>query len=107
MVFIDFYRERKGEGEREKNICEREILSIGCLLGIEPTTLACALTEKQTSDLLVHGTDTQPGPLFYFVHLILHISEIILYLSFSDGFVSLSIIIWSIRAVFSFVNPYP
>jgi hypothetical protein len=40
LFLIDFYRERKGEGERDK---------------CQPTNWVCALTGNQTSDFSDHG----------------------------------------------------
>ena len=51
--FIYLFLEKEREGERERNI--NVLLPLMCpLLGTWLTTQACALTENQTSDLLVH-----------------------------------------------------
>ena len=68
-------RERERERERERHTCDREAL-INCFLVvprlvIEPETWVCAVTGKETCNLLVHGITLQPsepprqGNIFY------------------------------------------
>ena len=69
ILFI--FRERRREGERERNISIW--LPLACpLLGTWPTTQTCALTGYQTSDHLLHSpalnplSHTSQGPSLYF-----------------------------------------
>ena len=62
VLLFYFFRERRREGEREreKHECVRKT-SIGCFsyaphLGTKPATQVCVLTRNQTSDLLLCGT---------------------------------------------------